>query len=153
MPERERTPYGVDRLVVRDPSLGVLRFNPELAWWEGDLPGDVDAALYVDGIADPEPNWLQQVRATVTAARGTIPDAVEFAAAQLLDEHNERWRNDDVPLTADGFVAAVSLSSVAVRANGTVEIYLDDGDLFDGHAIIVTLDRDLTPSDAQIAAE
>jgi hypothetical protein len=154
MAERERTPYGVDRLVVRDPVIGVLRYNADLAWWEGDLPGDDDAALYVDGAPDPTPEWLQQLRATVTAARGLVGEAIEFAAGQLLEEHDERWRDgDDEPLTAEAFARAVSLSSLALRADGTVEIYLDDGDLFDGQAIVVTLDRDLTPATARIAAD
>jgi hypothetical protein len=151
MPERERTPYGVERTAVRDPTLGVLRYNPDHEWWEGDLPGDVDAALYIDGPAGPGPEWLPQVRATVAAAQGLVDEAIEFAAGQLLAEHNERWNQEDEPLTAAGFARAVSLSSIALRQSGTVEIYLDDGDLFDGNAIVVTLDRDLVPSDAKIA--
>lgn len=153
MPERERTPFGTERTVLRDPELGVLHFHADLGWWAGDFPGGEDAALYVDGTEEVAPQWRQQVRATVRAVRGMIAEAKEFAALHLLDLHNERWNEGDTPLGHDAFVAAITLSSVALRGNGTVSVYFDDGDLFDGQPVLVSLDRDLVPSDASLASE
>lgn len=143
MTERERTPYGVERTVLRDPVLGVLRWNPNLKWWEGDLPDD-DAALFAEGPEEPEPGWTATVRERAVEAKSRLRAAVAFAEARLAPFATTPWGSPE------DFHDAVSLASIALRTDGTTQIYLDDGDLFLGRSILVILDRDGTLLDAGI---
>lgn len=142
MTERERTPYGVERTVLRDPRLGVLRYNPHLRWWEGDLADD--AALYVDGPEDPEPGFLATTRERAIEVQARVRAAIAFAEARLAPKTTTPWPSPE------HFADAVSLSSITLKADGTAEIYLDDGDLFLGQGIVVTLARDGALLDATL---
>ena len=57
MAERELTPYGVERTVLRHPALGILEYRPLPKWWQGDLAGYDDAVFFADGPEDPEPGF------------------------------------------------------------------------------------------------
>lgn len=79
----------------------------------------------------------------------------EYAAEQLLDLANE-WLEDreDAELetiTHEIFVNAMKISEMVVSPDGSVVLYYNDGDLFWGHAIEISVDPDGTVSDANIA--
>jgi hypothetical protein len=58
---------------------------------------------------------------------------------ELLDLKNGNWlEEDEKELTAADFLSRVSLSSITVDPKGTFEFWYDDGDLFWGHAIMVS---------------
>ena len=78
------------------------------------------------------------------------PAAHQFAAAKLLDTHNEGW-NEGKPISAQTFIQRMTLESVSIDPEGKVELYYNDGDLFWGHSIVVSLAKDREFKDAYTA--
>ncbi|MFC7441763.1 DUF2262 domain-containing protein [Laceyella putida] len=74
----------------------------------------------------------------------------EDVADHLLDIHNEAW-NDEEPITKDTFISRMTIEAIRFWSDGTAEVYFDDGDLFWGHCILVSLNQDGQVVDADIA--
>ncbi len=145
MAERERTPYGVERTVLRHPRLGKLTWNARVRWWEGEVPGHPEAVFFVDGTEAPEPGFVGAVHDRLTAALAAVPAAVARAEADLGSQARTGWTGDQRSV---GDV--VTLSSVALRADGTPEVWLDAGLLFQGDGVVVVLDAANTPTEARL---
>lgn len=61
----------------------------------------------------------------------------------LLDLKNDNWLGDhEAEFTPDKFLARVTLETISVGAERFYEFYYNDGDLFSGHSIVVTIDGD-----------
>jgi hypothetical protein len=75
-----------------------------------------------------------------------------YCASELLGLKNDLWLmagEDEV--TADEFKHRLQLEAITCRLDGSAEVCFLDGDLFWGHAIIVTTDPELRLKDAEIA--
>ncbi len=136
-----------DRL--EHPRLGVLRWDDEHHWFAGrhrdcrvnldpftnfvpsqrphELP---DAEAFVDGCAE-----------RIEAVLDAYPVLAAHVAGDLLALYNEDWQ-DGEPIDPGEFVLRLSLDAITVDADFRCEVFLDDGDLFAGHAIIVDVDAD-----------
>ena len=79
----------------------------------------------------------------------------EYAAAQLLDLANEwlaeKEDADTEQITQEMFIASMEISELTVSPDGSVTLYYNDGDMFWGHSIEISVDADGTVSDANIA--
>ena len=76
----------------------------------------------------------------------------EFAAGELLELKNNSWLDDDeTEITADQFVEKIKIETIDISQDNEFEFYLDDGDIFWGHTIIVSGNLEDGLSDAQIA--
>lgn len=160
--ERETDPALVDRLhqpparttrmAVTHGRLGDLVYDANVDWWSGKLPfggHDVDVNVTV-------PSQLERSAALDRAASAIERldcDALKlYAADQLLALHNDTWRDEDDDETdAEGFAARMIPRALTVGEDGSVTAWFDDGDLFWGHSIHVSLDAELRPTDAGIA--
>lgn len=71
------------------------------------------------------------------------------ASEQLIDLYNSTW-SDGETLTVDEFKGRIRLDSVKVSPYGA-EVYWDDNDLFWGHTIIVSIDKDGNVLNSEIA--
>ena len=75
-----------------------------------------------------------------------------YISEKLLDLANDWLDNDDQdPITSDVFAKRIMMGELAFRNDGTIEVYYDDDDIFWGHCIIVHIDADGNPIDADIA--
>jgi hypothetical protein len=75
----------------------------------------------------------------------------EFTADRLLTLKNESWLGDDEEeLSRVVFISRVTLQEITVDENGDFDFWLDDGDLFWGHTILVNGNIDRGLSDAGI---
>jgi hypothetical protein len=103
-----------------------------------DDEGSIDDALMT-----AESLWTDQ---------GKWKDRIDsYAVQELLSLKNEAWLDDDEPtITAEEFVARMTLSSITVRAGGEFEFWHNDGDLFLGHSIQVCGNLRDGPNDADI---
>jgi hypothetical protein len=89
----------------------------------GDEADDVTVARGRDFV-----HWLRQ----------NEPAARRFAAAELLDVFNGAW-NDGEPLSAQAFADRITLGTAGVTPDGGAVLYYEDGDLFAGHCVIVSV--------------
>jgi hypothetical protein len=150
-PPRTKQPAGKNP--IEDPVLGRLTWDDNFDWWEAQI--ELKPGLTID--AHVELGSAQDDVAAVAAGREFIrwlrqhePAARRFAAAELLDTHNDCW-NDGKPISARTFAGRMTLESVGITPGGGASLYYHDGDLFWGHCIIVTVGKDREFSDATIA--
>ena len=148
MADKERTPYGVERTVLRHPVLGKLVWNARVRWWEGDIPDQGEAVFFADGEESPDPGYASRVHERLSAVMVRIGEARAFAEAKLGDRARTGWSG-----VKPSFDDAVTLSSVALRGDGTAEVWLDGGVLFQGDGIIVVLDSSNAPVDARLTED
>jgi hypothetical protein len=139
-----------------DPVVGRFVLDRRLNWFTHEVrhhghrvrrtanTGSLDVARAIAAAAAPywspfDGPWLAQLRG--------------YAAASL-SELAEDWRDQDEqpePWTRDAFQATIRLESITVTADGSYEVFFDDGGIFAGHVIIVSGTFDGGPADAQIA--
>ena len=64
---------------------------------------------------------------------------------------NESWLEDsERPLDADAFKACLEVESATMFGDGDCELYLRDGNLFGGHAVLLRRDPQRAYYDADI---
>ena len=63
-----------------------------------------------------------------------------FATAKLLTLRNKTWREEHENVLAAGqFASRLKLAGVQVYEDGSHAFYVDDGDLFWGHSVVVNV--------------
>ena len=150
-PPETKAPSGKEP--IQDPVLGQLTWNDNLDWWEGqvELRPDLKVMLHIEpGEERGDAEIAAAGRQLLAWVREHEPRAREFAAAELLDTHNDHW-NDEQPISAGMFVDNMTLESISCYSGGSVELLYHDGDLFWGHCIIVSTDEVRQFTDANIA--
>jgi hypothetical protein len=76
---------------------------------------------------------------------------LNYATDQLLSVKNDDWLDDDeTPLTARQFKAALVLESVNASPDGNFTFWYSDGELFGGHGIEISGSLTDGPNDASI---
>ncbi|MEM8559604.1 MAG: DUF2262 domain-containing protein [Bacteroidota bacterium] len=121
---------------------GTLTENQQLGWmestanWNGTdlrltlsrgMRGRIDADDFAPALHTAEQLWADEAG---------WKDRIEAHAATLYPIWDGGWRQDgDAP---DVFVARMTLETIACGPDGAFEFWYDDGDLFAGHAILVS---------------
>ncbi len=118
-----------------------VKFNTS-ASWEGFLtfPSGSKAELHIDVMPDKEQAITQTVRGTCLTIRAKEAEFKLKAASDLLELFNGDW-NEGEPINEKQFIQRISIRAVSVEANGSALIYLDDGNLFAGHTIEMSVSR------------
>lgn len=135
------------------PALGRLTLGRTVNWFEGaaqwmgrmvdvyfDQGGQeemADSARTLCTLLDHQGEWNRRV--------------LEKASQELLALKNDAWLGDgEDPLTEEAFHRRMRLESIEGRPEGVFTFWFDDGDLFWGHAIVVSGTLDRGPQDAEI---
>jgi len=127
---------------VEDKVFGTLTWNKSLNCWQGQREAMPGCIVSVTVLAEDTPlatvlngarPAFQRLRTGETALRQAAADA-------LLSLYNTSW-NDDPPLDSGAFMARMTLTEFAAYEDGGVDISYDDGDLFFGHTITISLDE------------
>ncbi|HEY1406055.1 MAG TPA: DUF2262 domain-containing protein, partial [Spirochaetota bacterium] len=124
---------------ITDAVLGTLVWDDRFDRWETRIsfgaktPVDVSIETGGDNAA------LKRAGKAITRLQTNEPAARLYAAEQLLESYNDNW-NDGKPITVAAFAKKITLESVSIGPDGECELYYDDGDLFAGHCIIVSMD-------------
>jgi uncharacterized protein (TIGR03067 family) len=149
-PPKTKQPAG--KRPIKDAVLGQLTWDDNFDWWAAQVelkPGLIIDVHVEPGNRDDETavatgrefvRWLQQHE---LAAR-------RFAAAQLLDTHNDAWNEGEL-ISARTFAGQLRLESVGIDEVGRASLYYDDGDLFWGHCIVVSVRENGEFENANIA--
>ncbi len=138
-----RKPSGTPPLT--DDDLGTLPWDDDLNWYCGkveldDLKTELCLNPDKDGKID---NTLKRAKAIVSRIDHFRQLAEEFAVDQLLELKNDVWLEDGEPIvTAGEFKSRIALESISFIADGQVEFWFHDGQLFFGHSITVVLGAD-----------
>ena len=150
LPETKR-PSG--KMPIDAPDLGRMTWADNYDWWLTQL--EIMPGLVIDAYVTPVEGQSDMEAITVLQEftrwlRLNEQSAREFAAAQLLGNYNDNW-NDDAPITPEAFVKLLRLESVGVDPGQGAELFCEDGNLFGGHCIIVSVNENREFVDADIA--
>jgi hypothetical protein len=106
---------------------------------------DIDGTRYVISVACAGyvagPALSHDGEAYVRVLVGAIETAKRLAAQTLIGTHNETWADDEHPsLTPEQFVQKLTLKRIVILDTpNAATLYFDDGDLFGGHWIAVSV--------------
>ncbi|MBW8347862.1 DUF2262 domain-containing protein [Bacillus sp. IITD106] len=63
-------------------------------------------------------------------------------AEELLVVHNDEWNEGEV-ITSKEFAERIRLNTISFFDDGSIDAYFDDGDLFWGHTILASLNKEI----------
>ena len=134
----------------------LARLEQPNAYKEWDVEVELAPGLFVDAAFAPrqgvEPaEGLANARKRYLAIRTDLGSGKRAAAEHLLELYNDEWSDEDEPIDADEFIRRMTLDTIVLKADGSADIDYDDGGMFLGHVIVLSLDADGKPSDATIA--
>jgi hypothetical protein len=128
---------------IQEEVLGRLTWDDGCGCWLGEielLPGQrVSLAVAQEGTELPVA--LRSARGTLEQIRQSEPDLRQRAAEEHLDRYNREW-SDGLWITVEDFSERLTLEAILFFPNGTAELDYDDGDLFEGHRLIITMNAD-----------
>jgi len=73
----------------------------------------------------------------------------ESIAENLLTIHNETWNEESITSKSE-FINRIKLEGILFFCDGNAELYYNDGDLFWGHTIVVSINENGQYQDSQI---
>jgi hypothetical protein len=138
--------------IIKNQILGELTWNNDLDWWSSKVeftPGNL-VNLSVDSEDVETPSVSELACHSFTRIQKQEINLRLCAANHLLDLYNDHWNNGD-EIDCPTFMKLIKLEEVHLNSDGSANLYYDDGDLFGGHVIIVSIDGDGVFEDAEIA--
>ncbi|MBD2456065.1 DUF2262 domain-containing protein [Nostoc sp. FACHB-87] len=144
----------MDLPIIKHEILGQLVYNAELDWYESQIVVDetlISLSLSMENNHEVE-LILARASGVVRNLKHYAKDAEEYAVIKLLELKNETWLDEDETfLTSEEFKDQIILEGLVFSPDGEVEFYYNDGNIFFGHCIILTMDKDNCFIDAMIA--
>ena len=138
---------------IRDAVFGNLKWDKELSWWgtKLELPPKNKIEVFITPANDDTDidKLLETSKRGFLAIKKDEKRLREGAAAKLLKLHNESW-NEGEPITKEQFMSKMRLESLGFYIGGIAEAYYNDGDLFWGHSISVSISKSGKITDAGI---
>ncbi|MFC4158884.1 DUF2262 domain-containing protein [Chitinimonas lacunae] len=136
-----------------DPDFGTLILDRRLDWFETQADWRGQAVKLRIGVED-----LSETAAAIATARTLWRDMAtwserirQFAVESLLPLKNDSWLDDDEDeVTAAEFLQKMALIAITVYPDQHFEFWHRDGDLFWGHAILVSGSIEEGPTEADI---
>lgn len=133
---------------------GDLTLNRSIGWFEGNTNW-CGESISIHFVADE----TQDISASLAVADELWTDQLlwkkrvgDYAVRKLLQLKNEDWLDDgESPLTAMEFKASMTLESITIRPDGSMNFWHRDGGLFFGHAIEVSGTHEEGLTDAGIS--
>lgn len=132
---------------VDDAVLGLVQFvrhlNPQMDEYETTVKisgQSVEFSLYSNDQLDISPT-IKRARELVRR-HGTITKRINaYLGKNQLKEYNDVWRlENESRMTKQQLIERVQLTTITVHADGTASYWFDDGDIFEGHCIVLDLD-------------
>jgi hypothetical protein len=136
------------------PIIGMLHYEEAYDWYEGKIK--VQQSEIPIRLSTDEEGEVVSVcrRATnfVAELEDHAQSAKESAVERLLELKNETWIDEnEEPSTPEQFKHRMVLESISIDSDGEVSFYHNDGNLFWGHCILVTMDSENNFIGAEIA--
>lgn len=128
-----------------DDVLGRVRFHDGHNEWEFTVP--IRGRDVRGKIVPPHPNaplsdqGLDEIRSCVAWIRDNEPAIRDYITAQMFDGWRSAWYDKDIDTitTPEEFRDAISLPGFSVLEDRVATLFYDDGGLFGGHAIVLSV--------------
>jgi hypothetical protein len=136
------------------PGIGLLSYEAAYSWYVvkidiAKLAVEIRLAVDEDEAIDYSLERCRNLVANITAY---AEKAKQYAAERLLELKNETWLDDnETPLTSEQFKDRIILESIVISPEGKLDFYHNDGDIFWGHCVLVSIDKDDQCIEANIA--
>ena len=146
----------MEHVDLTHPYFGRLRYDEGLDGWETAAPASeppVEIFFAPDACEDEEA-LLSEAEAVCRDLLSWRERALDRVVMDLLPLKNGPWRDraaGEAELTAQQMRDQVELGSITFYGKGEMELLHDDGDLFSGHAILVSASIDEGPTEASLA--
>ena len=145
--------------VLIETKYGDFELDRSLSWFSTDIElfgFDIFECLETDeDNGDTADGALQAFLKTAEDFEEFDKKVKESAAKNLLDLANDWLQDNDEAetdeITKEMFIDSIEISEMTVSPDGSITLYYDDGDMFWGHAIEISVEPDGTVSDANIA--
>lgn len=135
----------MSNLQINSPVLGNLFYNAELDCYKEEINlGEVSIRLILesDGETSTEGS-LNKAVDILPQLTHYIEVTKQYAVEQLLKLKNNSWlEEDEEPVSSQAFKELMVLNCLVFYPNGEITFYYDDNDLFAGHQIAITIDKD-----------
>jgi len=137
---------------INDEEFGSLTWREDLDNWSGivELADRIRVKLYIESSEGKDISITTETRQAFKTVAESAEKMRQKACDELLSIYNRSW-NEGEPIDAETFMNLLSLESIRLYPDGSTEIYFDDGGLFWGHTVIVSLSKDGDFYDAEIA--
>lgn len=129
---------------INNPVLGNLFYNAKLDCYEGEINlGEASIRL----ILELEDESL--IENSLSKAVNVVPQLIHYieitkqhAVEQLLKLKNNSWlEEDEEPVSSQAFKELIVLKCLVFHPNSEITFYYDGNDLFAGHQIAITIDK------------
>ncbi len=131
---------GID--IIDHPTFGRLALNPKVGSYACEIgtgPSKVPLAFVPDDPNQPQA-CLRRGPRNGADAKSLVKKARDFATSKLLTLRNRTWREDhEKVLAAKQFAARLKIAGLHVYEDGSCVVCFDDGDLFWGHSVVVSV--------------
>jgi hypothetical protein len=130
---------------IKLPRIGTLRYDQEYDWYEGQIKiQQLEIPVRLSTDEEGKVAFVcERVAKLVLELESHLQAAKEYAVKGLLEIKNESWLEDDEePSTSEQFKHRMVIESIDINSDGEVSFYHNDGDLFWGHCILVTMNSD-----------
>lgn len=139
---------------IEDAVFGKLIWEKEYGWWSGELKFSPEsiAKIRINAENETDTDAISAAHRLFEKIRVSDSEIRNFAADELLELHNESWREDDeAEISREDFCSRIKITSVNFEGEGDITIYFDDDDLFWGHVIVVQINENFEFTYADIA--
>jgi hypothetical protein len=140
-------------IVLHDATLGRLEYDRKYGWFAGRAEWCGKAVGISLSCTHPENPTavLEAAKRLFTGQLQWQRRVREYAVEKLLPLKNDSWLDeDDEEMSADGFLSKMSLESISVDESGDIAFWHDDGEVFWGHAILISGNVSVGLTDADI---
>jgi len=148
----------VKNKTIKIPSLGKLTYNDKLEWYEGKFKienKDIDLSVYY-----AEPNELEKLISFVDKQINSkfYEEMLLKIESKMIILKNDTWLGEDEetgedepPMTIENFRNRISISSIVFYDDCSSSIYCNDDDIFWGHSIDISIDKNGKYKDVNLA--
>ena len=125
---------------IQDGSLGKITYNDQLRWYEAEVD---NYRLYLSCEDQNQANQCLTHTQSYLQERSELNQkAAVFSCESLISIKNDTWLEDDEKaLSKDQFISRLTLESVTIYPDASMEFAFEDGDLFWGHVILVSYEN------------
>lgn len=148
----------VKNKTIKIPSLGNLTYNNKLEWYEGKFK--VENKVIEVSVYNAEPNEFEKLISFADKQINSkfYEEMLLKMESKMIELKNDAWLGEDEetgedepPITIENFRKRISISSIVFYDDCTSSIYCNDDDIFWGHSIDISVDKNGKFKDANLA--
>jgi hypothetical protein len=131
-----------ENATIQIPELGELRYDGEMDYHEIDVPsrfGVIKITLECEDELSVDKS-ISELRTFCSNLDAILEKAFKEIVDTMLPLKNESWLDDnEAPISADELLQATQSGEISISLcqGGLAEMFFEDGNVFDGHCIVV----------------